>query len=80
MPQKYVKKILDARIYDVAVETPVAKAPLLSQRLKNQVLLKRYDLQPGFSCKVRGAYNQRRHQSKVQLAAGVMAATAGSHA
>ncbi len=80
MPQKYVKKILDARIYDLALETPVDKAPLLSQRLKNQVLLKREDLQPVFSFKVRGAYNKLRHLSKEQLAAGVIAASAGNHA
>jgi threonine dehydratase len=64
MPQTYVKKILDARIYDLALETPVDKAPLLSQRLKNQVLLKREDLQPVFSFKLRGAYNKLRHLSK----------------
>ena len=48
MPTKYVKKILDARIYDLVVETPIDPAPLLSQRLNNQVLLKREDLQPVF--------------------------------
>lgn len=60
MPQKYVKKILDARIYDLALETPVEKAPLLSQRFNNNILLKREDLQPVFSFKVRGAYNKLR--------------------
>ena len=80
MPQTYVKKVLDARIYDLALETPVDKAPLLSQRLKNQVLLKREDLQPVFSFKLRGAYNKLRHLSKKQLAAGVIAASAGNHA
>ena len=53
MPQKYVKKILDARIYDLAVETPVDAAPLLSQRLNNEILLKREDLQPVLSFKLR---------------------------
>jgi len=80
MPQKYVKKILDARIYDLAVETPVDAAPLLSHRLNNQVLLKREDLQPVFSFKLRGAYNKLRQLSDKQLAAGVIAASAGNHA
>ena len=80
MPQKYVKKILDARIYDLAIETPVDEAPLLSHRLNNNVLLKREDLQPVFSFKLRGAYNKLRHLSKEQLAAGVVAASAGNHA
>ena len=69
MPQKYVKKILDARIYDLAVETPVDAAPLLSQRLNNEILLKREDLQPVFSFKLRGAYNKLRQLSKAQLTA-----------
>lgn len=80
MPQKYVKKILDARIYDLAIETPIDAAPLLSRRLNNQVLLKREDLQPVFSFKLRGAYNKLRHLSDEQLAAGVIAASAGNHA
>ena len=80
MPQKYVKKILDARIYDLAVETPVDAAPLLSQRLNNEILLKREDLQPVFSFKLRGAYNKLRQLSKAQLEAGVIAASAGNHA
>jgi threonine dehydratase len=80
MPQNYVKKILDARIYDLAIESPVDSAPILSQRLQNQVLLKREDLQPVFSFKLRGAYNKLRHLSDVQLAAGVIAASAGNHA
>ena len=80
MPQKYVKKILDARIYDLAIETPIDAAPLLSHRLNNQVLLKREDLQPVFSFKLRGAYNKLRHLSDERLAAGVIAASAGNHA
>ena len=80
MPQKYVEKILDARIYDLAIETPVDAAPLLSQRLNNEVLLKREDLQPVFSFKLRGAYNKLRHLAPEQLAAGVIAASAGNHA
>jgi threonine dehydratase len=80
MPQKYVKKILDARIYDLALETPVEKAPLLSQRFNNNILLKREDLQPVFSFKVRGAYNKLRCLSDAQRSAGVIAASAGNHA
>ena len=80
MLQKYVEKILDARIYDLAIETPVDAAPLLSQRLNNEVLLKREDLQPVFSFKLRGAYNKLRHLSAEQLSAGVIAASAGNHA
>ena len=80
MPTKYVKKILDARIYDLVVETPIDPAPLLSQRLNNQVLLKREDLQPVFSFKLRGAYNKLRQLSEKQRANGVIAASAGNHA
>ena len=80
MPTKYVKKILDARIYDLVVETPIDPAPLLSQRLNNQVLLKREDLQPVFSFKLRGAYNKLRQLSEQQRANGVIAASAGNHA
>ncbi|MDA9346198.1 threonine ammonia-lyase, biosynthetic [Porticoccaceae bacterium] len=80
MPQKYVQKILNAQIYDLAIETPVDAAPLLSHRLNNQVLLKREDLQPVFSFKLRGAYNKLRNLSKEQLDAGVIAASAGNHA
>ncbi len=80
MPHNYVEKILDARIYDLAIETPVDHAPLLSHRLNNEVLLKREDLQPVFSFKLRGAYNKLRHLSAEQLEAGVIAASAGNHA
>ena len=80
MLQKYVKKILEARIYDLAIETPIDAAPLLSQRLNNEILLKREDLQPVFSFKLRGAYNKLRQLPKEQLDAGVIAASAGNHA
>jgi len=80
MPQKYVKKILDARIYDLVIETPIDPAPLLSQRLNNHVLLKREDLQPVFSFKLRGAYNKLRQLTDEQRAIGVIAASAGNHA
>ena len=80
MSQNYVQKIQDADIYDLAIETPIDDAPLLSQRLNNRVLLKREDLQPVFSFKLRGAYNKLLNLSEEQLATGVVAASAGNHA
>jgi threonine dehydratase len=80
MPQKYIKKILDARVYDVAIETPIDHAPLLSSRFNNDILLKREDLQPVFSFKLRGAYNKMAHLSEEELAGGVITASAGNHA
>lgn len=80
MPQSYIKRILDARVYDVAIESPVDEAPLLSKRLANKVLLKREDLQPVFSFKLRGAYNKMVHLSEEERAKGVVAASAGNHA
>lgn len=80
MPHTYIKRILDARIYDLAVETPLDKAKSLSKRLGNQVLLKREDLQPVFSFKIRGAYNCLLQLSESERACGVIAASAGNHA
>lgn len=80
MPQSYIKRILDARIYDLAVETPLDVAPLLSTRTGNTVLLKREDLQPVFSFKVRGAYNRLLQLSEAEKQCGVIAASAGNHA
>ncbi|WP_426415121.1 threonine ammonia-lyase, biosynthetic [Aestuariirhabdus sp. LZHN29] len=80
MPQKYIKKILEARVYDVAVETPIHEAPFLSERLQNRVLLKREDLQPVFSFKIRGAYNKVSQLSAAERECGVIAASAGNHA
>ncbi len=80
MPQSYIKRILDARVYDVARETPIDEAPLLSKRLANRVLLKREDLQPVFSFKLRGAYNKLYQLSETERARGVVAASAGNHA
>lgn len=80
MPQSYIKRILDARIYDLAVETPLDDAPLLSERTENNILLKREDLQPVFSFKVRGAYNKLLQLSAEEKARGVIAASAGNHA
>ena len=77
MPQSYIKRILDARVYDVASETPINEAQLMSRRLDNRVWLKREDLQPVFSFKLRGAYNKMSRLSAAQLAAGVVAASAG---
>jgi threonine dehydratase len=80
MPQSYIKRILDARVYDVARETPVEEAVLMSRRLDNQVWLKREDLQPVFSFKLRGAYNKMHRLSDEQRRRGVVAASAGNHA
>lgn len=80
MTQSYVKRILNARVYDVARETPLDRAPQLSRRLCNRVLLKREDLQPVFSFKLRGAYNKMVNLSDEARAKGVVAASAGNHA
>ncbi|GAA5315055.1 MAG: threonine ammonia-lyase, biosynthetic [Candidatus Pelagadaptatus aseana] len=80
MPQSYIKRILDARIYDVAVETPLDYARFLSKRLGNNIMLKREDLQPVFSFKIRGAYNKLRQLPEAEKARGVIAASAGNHA
>ncbi|NQX87258.1 MAG: threonine ammonia-lyase, biosynthetic [Halioglobus sp.] len=80
MPESYIKSILDARVYDVARETPIHKASLLSRRLGNRVWLKREDLQPVFSFKLRGAYCKMSRMSSKQLDAGVITASAGNHA
>ncbi len=80
MPHTYIKRILNARIYDLAVETPLDEAPQLSHRTGNQVLIKREDLQPVFSFKIRGAYNRLLHLSEEQKQRGVIAASAGNHA
>ena len=80
MPQSYIKRILDARVYDVAIETPIDRAPLLSARLDNTILLKREDLQPVFSFKLRGAYNKMCRLSDNEKAKGVVTASAGNHA
>jgi threonine dehydratase len=80
MPQKYLKKILNARVYDVARETPLDYAPILSRRTGNRVWLKREDEQPVFSFKCRGAYNKMAGLSAAELKKGVVAASAGNHA
>ena len=80
MFKSYVKQIEDAKIYDLVVKTPVDEAPQLSLRLKNRILLKREDLQPIFSFKLRGAYNKMLSLKKSELDKGVIAASAGNHA
>ena len=79
-PFDYLKKILTARVYDVAVESDLQPARALSRRLHNKVLLKREDQQPVFSFKLRGAYNKMAHLSAEQLEKGVICASAGNHA
>jgi threonine dehydratase len=76
----YLQKILTARVYDVALETPLELARSLSKRLGNHVLLKREDQQPVFSFKLRGAYNKMVHLGPEQLQRGVICASAGNHA
>lgn len=76
----YLERILKARVYDVAQETPLEPAPMLSDRLGNRVLLKREDLQPVFSFKLRGAYNKIAGLDAEACARGVIAASAGNHA
>jgi threonine dehydratase len=76
----YLERILKARVYDVASETPLEPASALSKRLGNRLLLKREDLQPIFSFKLRGAYNKMAGLPRKRLARGVIAASAGNHA
>ena len=80
MAQSYIKRILNAQVYDVARETPLDAAPLLTSRIGNQAFLKREDLQPVFSFKCRGAYNKMVHLDLAAREAGVVAASAGNHA
>jgi threonine dehydratase len=75
-----LRLILTSRVYDVAHETPLEPAARLSHRLRNEVLLKREDLQPVFSYKLRGAYNRIAHLSADERAKGVITASAGNHA
>src|SRR5665213_4434042 len=80
MSAEYLKRILLSRVYDVAIETRLDLAPLLSERLGNQIWLKREDLQPIFSFKLRGAYNRMVNMPAAALERGVIAASAGNHA
>jgi threonine dehydratase len=76
----YLRLVLTARVYDIANETPLQKAPALSEKLGNTLLLKREDLQPVFSFKLRGAYNKLQNLSEEELRYGVAAASAGKWA
>ena len=76
----YLERILRARVYEVAIQTPLELAPNLSRRIGNRVLLKREDMQPVFSFKLRGAYNKMSQLSPAQLARGVICSSAGNHA
>ena len=80
MTSDYLERILKARVYDVAIETPLDFAPNLSHRLENRVLLKREDMQSVFSFKLRGAYNKMAQLPPALLKQGVIAASAGNHA
>jgi len=80
MAAGYLERILRARVYDVAIESPLEPARRLSDRLGQRVLLKREDLQPVFSFKLRGAYNRMVQLTADQRACGVIAASAGNHA
>ena len=80
MARDYLEAILTARVYDVAVETALEKAPNLSARIDNRLLLKREDTQPVFSFKLRGAYNKMVSLPAAALRRGVIAASAGNHA
>ncbi|HET7031587.1 MAG TPA: threonine ammonia-lyase, biosynthetic [Casimicrobiaceae bacterium] len=80
MAVDYLQKILTAKVYDVAIESPLDLAPSLSRRLGNRILLKREDQQPVFSFKLRGAYNKMAHLSVAERRRGVIAASAGNHA
>ncbi|MGF1599496.1 MAG: threonine ammonia-lyase, biosynthetic [Acidimicrobiales bacterium] len=76
----YLRRILTSSVYDVVGETPLDDAPVLSHRFGNRVLLKREDLQPVFSFKVRGAYNKMARLAPEVLRRGVIASSAGNHA
>ena len=79
MISDYLERILKARVYDVAIETPLERAKRLSARLCNHILMKREDLQPVFSFKLRGAYNKLSQLSPGERAAGVICSSAGNH-
>lgn len=80
MLSRVVRQILQATVYDVAIETPLEAAPRISQKLNNIIRFKREDLQPVFSFKLRGAYNRISQLPKEQLERGVICASAGNHA
>ena len=77
---EYTKLIESASVYDVAIKTPLELAPILSARVGNEILMKREDLQPVFSFKLRGAYNKLSSLSKAELERGIICSSAGNHA
>ena len=79
-PSDYLERILNAQVYDVAVETPLDLATNLSARTHNRIYFKREDMQPVFSFKIRGAYNKMANLSPQALKRGVICASAGNHA
>jgi threonine dehydratase len=79
-PTDYLERILNAQVYDVAVETPLDLATNLSARMHNRIYFKREDMQPVFSFKIRGAYNKMANLSPQALKRGVICASAGNHA
>ena len=78
--QKILKQILTSKVYEVAVETPLEESSYLSKLLSNRIFLKREDLQPVFSFKLRGAYNRIANLSEAEKARGIVTASAGNHA
>ncbi|GLQ32534.1 threonine ammonia-lyase, biosynthetic [Litoribrevibacter albus] len=80
MLQQYIKRILTARVYDVAIESPIDHAGFLSERLGNKIILKREDLQPVYSFKLRGACNKVMQLPQEERKRGLVAASAGNHA
>src|SRR3954464_15885206 len=80
MTTDYLQKILTARVYEVAVESPLELAPSLSARMENRIYFKREDMQSVFSFKLRGAYNKMANLTAAQLKRGVICASAGNHA
>ena len=80
MLERYVKRILQAQVYDVAIETPMSEARFLSKRMNNTILIKREDLQPVYSFKLRGAYNAMAQLTEEEKERGVVTASAGNHA
>lgn len=78
--QKIFKQILTSKVYEAAIETPLEESVFLSQLLNNRILLKREDLQPVFSFKIRGAYNRIANLSETERSLGIITASAGNHA
>lgn len=80
LQDQYLRRILNSKVYDVAIESPLEEATALSQKLDNHFLLKREDLQRVHSFKIRGAYNKMSRLPRAALEKGVLAASAGNHA